>query len=89
MTTEKMERIHKLIEVGTKLALDADEMQRRLDRHYNRLSSVLTEVVNLRDGDKDPDEAVVHVRQLLAALYVDTVEEGLQKLYKLGSLGLV
>jgi hypothetical protein len=32
------------------------------------------------------DEAV---RQLLAALYVDTVEEGLQKLYKLGSLGLV
>jgi hypothetical protein len=32
------------------------------------------------------DEAV---RQLLAALYVDTVEEGLQKLYKLRSLGLV
>lgn len=89
MTTEKMEHINKLIETGTKLALDADDMQRRLDRHYNRLSAVLTEVVNLRDGDKDPDEAIIQVRQLLAALYVDTVEEGLQKLYKLGSLGLV
>lgn len=35
------------------------------------------------------DEAAAQVRQLLAALYVDTVEEGLRKLHKLGSLGLV
>jgi hypothetical protein len=35
------------------------------------------------------DEAAAQVRQLLAALYVDTVEEGLRKLHKLGILGLV